>query len=60
MLKSAMAGVSRSGATASKPAVTGMAHGFKTRRMVRDSIAGSASDAPTMKCVIAEAITPCY
>src|SRR5690349_1034102 len=51
-----MAKVSRSGATASRPDETGIAHCGRMPRIVRDSMAGSASEAPTMKCVIAEAM----
>jgi hypothetical protein len=51
-----MAKVSRSGATASNPDETGIAHRGSARRMGADSRAGSASAAPTMKCVIAEAM----
>lgn len=51
-----MAKVSRSGATAINPDDTGIAHRRSTRRMDVDSRAGSASAAPTMKWVIAEAI----
>ena len=51
-----MAKVSRSGDTASRPDETGIAQRGMTPRIVRDSSAGSASAAPTMKCVIAEAI----
>src|ERR1039458_7418303 len=51
-----MASVSKSGATASAPQETGIAQRGNTSRSVRDSMAGSASAAPTMKWVIAEAI----
>src|SRR5258708_26409047 len=51
-----MANVSRSGATASSPDETGIAQLGSARRMEAESRAGSASAAPTIKCVIAEAI----
>src|ERR1017187_8337569 len=56
MWNTCIATVSKSGATASKPLVTGIAHRGSAPRRTRDSIAGSARAAPTTKCVIAEAI----
>src|SRR5450755_4151321 len=56
MSKARMAKVSRSGATASNPHEPGIAHRDSAERMDCDSRAGSASAAPTMKCVIAEAM----
>ena len=50
-----MASVSKSGATASRPQETGIAH-FGNIELISDLIAGRASVDPTMKCVIAEAI----
>src|ERR1043165_6451763 len=54
--RSSIAYVSKSGATAAIPAVTGIAHCGNTPPMLCDRIAGNASDAPTMKCVIADAM----
>src|SRR5215467_12292221 len=51
-----MAKVSRSGETASRPEETGMAQRESAARTEADSMAGKASAAPTIKCVIAEAI----
>jgi hypothetical protein len=55
MSSASIAQVSRSGATANKPAVTGIAQRGMIPRSAGISIAGSANPAPTMKCVIAEA-----
>src|SRR5437899_2497724 len=57
MSNARMAKVSRSGATAKSPDETGIAQRGIMPRIDCASIAGSVSDAPTMKCVIAEAIS---
>src|ERR1017187_2713239 len=55
MLRASIAQVSRPGAAANKPAVTGMAHRGITARKPASSMHGSASPAPIMKWVMADA-----
>src|SRR4051794_15623453 len=52
MSRENISGVSRSGAAANSPPVTGTAH----RGSTPSKRAGSASAAPTMRCVIADAM----